>query len=70
VVGVSSGPGGVRAFLWENGVMKDLNTLKAPGYTSHLEVAGDINDIGEISGRAFDSGAGVRSAFLAIPRRR
>jgi probable HAF family extracellular repeat protein len=70
VVGVSSGPGGVRAFLWENGVMKDLNTLKAPGYTSQLEVAGDINDVGEITGRALDSSAGVRSAFLAIPRRR
>jgi len=70
VVGLSSGAGGVRAFLWENGVMKDLNTLKAPGYTAHLEIAGDINDIGEITGRAFDSSTGERPAFLAIPRHR
>ncbi len=70
VVGVSSGPGGPRAFLWENGVMKDLNALKAPGYTARLELAGDINDIGEITGRAFDSTTGERSAFLAIPRHR
>jgi len=68
VVGYSSGPGGLRAFLWENGVMKDLNTLKAPSYTAILEIAGEINDLGEITGRAFDSSAGVRSAFLAVPR--
>jgi len=71
VVGVSSGgPGGTRAFLWENGVMKDLNMLKEPSYTARLEIAGDINDAGEITGRAFDSSTGVRSAFLAIPRHR
>ncbi|HEU0177633.1 MAG TPA: hypothetical protein VFV58_25505 [Blastocatellia bacterium] len=70
VVGLSSGAGGLRAFLWEDGVMKDLNTLKAPGYTARLEIAGDINDIGEITGRAFDSSTGERPAFLAIPRHR
>jgi probable HAF family extracellular repeat protein len=68
VVGFSSGASGVRAFLWENGVMKDLNTLKSPGYTGRLEIAGDINDIGEITGRAFDPSTGERSAFVAIPR--
>jgi len=68
VVGLSSGPGGLRAFLWENGAMKDLNALIAPGYAGRLEIAGDINDIGEITGRAFDPGTGERSAFLAIPR--
>lgn len=70
VVGFSSGAGGIRAFLWENGVMNDLNTLIAPGYTAHLEIAGDINDSGEITGRAFDSSTGERPAFLATPRRR
>jgi probable HAF family extracellular repeat protein len=68
VVGLSSGAGGVHAFLWENGVMKDLNTLIAPGYAGRLEIAGDINDIGEITGRAFDPSTGERPAFLAIPR--
>ena len=68
VVGLSSGAGGLRAFIWENGVMKDLNTLKAPDYTAHLDIAGDINDAGEITGRAFDPSTGQRPAFLAIPR--
>jgi probable HAF family extracellular repeat protein len=70
VVGVSSGPNGPRAFLWENGVMKDLNSLKAPGYVGLLEVAGDINDDGEITGRAFDPSTGERPAFVALPRNR
>jgi probable HAF family extracellular repeat protein len=68
IVGVSTGgPSGPRAFLWEKGVMMDLNTLKGAGYTARLELAGDINDIGEITGRAFDPIANVRTAFLAIP---
>lgn len=56
-----------RAFVWENGVMKDLNDLKAPGYTALLEQGKDINNDGEITGRAFDPVTGVRTAFLAIP---
>src|SRR5262245_21325393 len=67
VVGLSSGPSGPRAFLWENGVMKDLNSLKAPGYTGVLEIAGDINDDGEITGRAFNPSTIERPAFVAIP---
>jgi probable HAF family extracellular repeat protein len=66
VVGLSCGASGCRAFLWENGVMKDLNMFKG-NYTGHLEVAKDINDLGEITGRAFDPSTGERPAFLAIP---
>jgi probable HAF family extracellular repeat protein len=68
VVGLSCDAGGnCRAFLWEDGVMKDLNTLVASGYTSLLTTAQDINDRGEITGRAFDPVTGERPAFLAIP---
>jgi probable HAF family extracellular repeat protein len=55
-----------RAFIWENGVMQDLNNLKPASYAARLEQAKDINEAGEIAGRSIDS-AGVRRAFLAEP---
>jgi probable HAF family extracellular repeat protein len=69
VVGVSCDADFVdcRAFIWENGVMKDLNDLKAPGFSARLEQGKDINEHGEITGRAIDPITGVRTAFLAIP---
>ena len=67
VVGLSCDvDGNCRAFIWENGVMRDLNDLKQSGYTATLEQARDINEAGEIAGRSLDS-AGVRRAFLAVP---
>lgn len=54
-------------FIWENGVMTNLNDVKAPGYNGHLEHAKDINDGGEITGRAFVPGSGVKTAFRAVP---
>jgi probable HAF family extracellular repeat protein len=70
VVGISCDAGGnCRAFLWEDGVMKDLNTLAAPGYTGILTTAQDINDRGEITGRAFDPVTGERPTFVATPAR-
>jgi probable HAF family extracellular repeat protein len=67
VVGLScDADGNCRAFIWENGVMRDLNDFKQPGYTARLEQARDINDAGDISGRSLDF-AGVRRAFLATP---
>jgi probable HAF family extracellular repeat protein len=56
-----------RAFIWDNGVMTDLNDLKAPGYPARLDNAKDINDRGEITGRATDPTTGKRTAFLAVP---
>lgn len=68
VVGLSCDAGNnCRAFLWQDGVMKDLNTLVAPGYTDTLTTAQDINDLGVITGRAFDPATGERPAFLATP---
>jgi len=71
VVGVSYGPGfsHPRAFLWQNDVMTDLNSLVPAGSTLTLQVAGDINDRGEITGAASDSNTKTNPAFLAIPRR-
>ncbi|MFL6293966.1 MAG: hypothetical protein ACJ759_23975 [Thermoanaerobaculia bacterium] len=70
VVGTSCDTAGnCRAFLWEDGVMRDLNTLVAPGYAGILTMAQDIDDRGEITGRAFDPVTGGRPAFLATPTR-
>jgi probable HAF family extracellular repeat protein len=60
------------AYLWENGVMTDLNTLIPPGFSLSLFFAADINDLGEIAGIAVDPIAvdpitGASPAFLAIP---
>ena len=59
---------GCRAVLWENGLVTDLNELRAPGYTNILLSAQDINDRGHITGRAQIPGTSTRPAFLAIPR--
>lgn len=67
VVGLScDADGNCRAFVWENGVMHDLNDLKPASFTAVLEQARDINEAGEISGRSLDPVAG-RKAFLAVP---
>jgi len=59
-----------RAFIWENGVMTDLNTLFLAGSNLYATMANKINDAGEISGMAtVISGphAGEIHAFLATP---
>ncbi|HWX17672.1 MAG TPA: hypothetical protein VNY07_13895, partial [Chthoniobacterales bacterium] len=58
--------GNCRAFIWENGVMRDLNDFKPLSYSATLEQARDINEAGEVAGRSIDSN-GVRRAFLATP---
>jgi probable HAF family extracellular repeat protein len=67
VVGLScDADGNCRAFIWENGVMRDLNDFKQPDFSARLETAKDINDRGEITGRAIDAN-NVRTAYLAVP---
>jgi probable HAF family extracellular repeat protein len=67
VVGLScDADGNCRAFIWENGVMRDLNDLKQPDFSARLETAKDINDKGEITGRAIDAN-NLRTAYLAVP---
>jgi len=56
-----------RAVVWNNGtVPTDLNELKG-SYSAHLESAKDINNNGEITGRAVDPITGVLTAYLAVP---
>ena len=72
VVGGSCDAGGnCRDFLWDDGVMRDLNTLACPGTSLYLMgngIAGpDINDRGEITGQGYDPNTGDSPAFLAVP---
>ncbi len=69
VVGISCDADFVdcRAVVWNHGnTPTDLNDLKG-SYAPRLERAKDINNKGEITGRAIDS-AGVRTAYLAEPQ--
>ena len=54
-----------RAFLWQSGVMKDLNTLVPPGSLSLISGC-SINSRGEIAGLALTS-TGEFHAYRAIP---
>jgi probable HAF family extracellular repeat protein len=68
VVGISCDADFVdcRAVVWDHGnTPTDLNNFKG-GFSAHLESAKDINDNGEITGRAVDAN-GVRNAYLAVP---
>jgi len=68
VVGVSCDANFVdcRAVVWNHGnTPTDLNDLKG-SYAPRLESAKDINDNGEITGRAIDANS-VRTAYLAVP---
>ena len=57
-----------RAFLWQDGVMTDLNTLIPPDSTLYLvEATGTINNRGQIGGYAYDTASGEFHAFLLNP---
>jgi len=66
VVGVSTGAVN-RAFLWERGVMRDLNTLVGEGFPDVLIVAQHINEDGVIVGRAVLHGTNTQVPFVATP---
>jgi probable HAF family extracellular repeat protein len=67
VVGTACSAGGdCRAFLWQNGEMKDLDLLKGT-YPHRLFNAMDINNLGQITGRARTSSG--FEAFIATPNR-
>jgi len=56
-----------RAYHWQNGVMKDLNTLIPANSGLFLLSASSINSSGEIVGAAVDMKTGEPHAFLATP---
>jgi probable HAF family extracellular repeat protein len=67
VVGVSfGGSSGPRGFLWENGVLTDLNRLADVGLDVIMS-AQDINDAGQITGRIREAATGRVLAFVATP---
>jgi probable HAF family extracellular repeat protein len=68
VVGLSctAGFASCRAFLWEDGVMANLQDL-APGYDGSFVFANDIDNSGEITGQAIDADTGDAVAFRATP---
>jgi probable HAF family extracellular repeat protein len=67
VVGLSrGGPFLFRAFIWQNGVMSDLNSMTVTG-SPFLLYANDVNDRGEITGESFDPNTQAAPAFLGIP---
>jgi len=68
VVGISfGGLNGPRAFLYEDGRLKNLNDLVGPGFLDVLLSAQDINDAGQITGRLLDHNTGQTLAFVATP---
>jgi probable HAF family extracellular repeat protein len=69
VVGVSCDADLVdcRAVIWDHGnTPKDLNDFKG-SYSGFLALAKDINNRGEITGRAIDPTTGSLFAYLAVP---
>ena len=69
VVGVScdAAQTDCRAVIWDHGVYPtDLNDVKGNS-TAFLALAKDINDKGEITGRAVDPATGALIAYLAVP---
>jgi probable HAF family extracellular repeat protein len=69
VVGSSfDATGNIRAFIWQNGTMTDLNTLTAADSSLFLLEAAGINSRGQIVGQALQTSSGELHAFLATPR--
>jgi probable HAF family extracellular repeat protein len=68
VVGISctAGFASCRGFLWQDGVMMDLNSLVVSGTAGPIYAAGDIDDLGRITGQTLNVMTNVASAFLAV----
>ncbi|MGH9382201.1 MAG: hypothetical protein ACRD2Z_16560 [Thermoanaerobaculia bacterium] len=66
-VGLSIGSEGIRAVLWRDDEVMNLNDLVQDDYGRHLRTARDINDLGMITGQSIDPETGERGAYLAIP---
>jgi probable HAF family extracellular repeat protein len=70
VIGASvDASGNPRAFLWEKGVMTDLNTLIAGDSPLYLLTGCSINSRGEITGLGLTS-TGEIHTYLATPTHR
>ena len=56
-----------RGVRWDDGIVTDLNSLKQAEFTDRMESAKDIDNQGEITGRAINPDTLVRTAYLAVP---
>jgi uncharacterized membrane protein len=56
-----------RGVRWDNGFVTDLNTEIQSDFPDRLENAKDINNRGEITGRAINPDTSVRTAYVAVP---
>jgi probable HAF family extracellular repeat protein len=65
-IGQIVGNSNSAAFLYSNGVMRDLNNLIDPTLGWSLRNANAINDFGQIVGRSIDAN-GITHAFLLTP---
>lgn len=59
--------GNCRAFLWQNGVMTDLNTLAPPDAPLYLLMANWINNSGTMVGLGVDMKTGDVRGYIATP---
>jgi len=68
-VGISCDAGftDCRGVLWEDGVAHDLNDPDNTGFIGVIDQAKDINNAGQITGRATDPNTPARVAILAVP---
>jgi probable HAF family extracellular repeat protein len=67
IVGLSCNDAECRAFLWQEGVMYDLNVLAGIPAGELLTHGMDINDAGVITGRATKIATGERVTYVATP---
>jgi probable HAF family extracellular repeat protein len=58
----------IRAFIWQQGGMQDLNDLVSGSTPLFLQTACSINALGEIDGIAVDPATGEFHAYKAIPQ--
>ena len=68
IVGTSIGPNGPRGFLWENGKIRDLNTLIAQPSPYIVQTVASINAAGEIAANGVVKATGEAHGFLLTPR--
>jgi probable HAF family extracellular repeat protein len=62
--------GNCRAVLWRGCEVTDLNAVMEASTPLVLTTANDIDDLGRITGQAFDTASGQYVAFVATPVRR
>jgi probable HAF family extracellular repeat protein len=66
-ISCTAGFASCRGFLWERGVMMDVNDLVAGDYADHVFTANDINNLGQITGFSLKAGTEDAVPIWALP---